>query len=149
MSNTSKMSVEELLVQNIKDDKLYSLVNDEDALTKLVQRAITEALFQPRTVPDGRGYGNKISEDAPAVAAAREAARQAAEKMVGKIMEVLFADKDFGEVVIKAVANAIPQAAENLAQQWVVSAAKNAHVNSMQAVREFVHQTGGKVPWQY
>jgi hypothetical protein len=85
------MSLEEKLVQVLKDEKLFALVGDEDAITELTTRAIREALFTPIVEKDRWGSINRQA-DAPVVAAARDIAQKAVSKVVADMIETITAD---------------------------------------------------------
>lgn len=105
MSNSAAMTLEERVVQKIKDDTLMAVIGDEDAILELTKRALREALFQPRRNPD-QGYGSSRELDSPVVEAAREAARNVAKS----IAETLLADEEVRVKVAEAVAKAVPAA---------------------------------------
>lgn len=86
-SNSAAMTLEARVVQRLKDDTLMALVGDEDAMTDLVKRAITEALYAPRKRPGTQPW-NDATDPAPVV----EAAKGTAEKLCRTIMEELLAD---------------------------------------------------------
>lgn len=44
--NSPKMTLEERIVQTLKDDSLMKLVGDEDAITELVKRAISRSALR-------------------------------------------------------------------------------------------------------
>lgn len=67
-NNSLGMTFEERIVSTLKDDKLMALVGDEDAITDLVKRAISETLFKPVVTKDR--YGHTTTED-PAGASRR------------------------------------------------------------------------------
>ncbi|MGI4946883.1 MAG: hypothetical protein ACRYHQ_41065 [Janthinobacterium lividum] len=108
MSNAVKMSLEERIVQTLKDDSLMKLVGDEDAITDLVTRAIHEALFQPRRAPNG--YGGAQDTDAPVVVAARKAAQEYAEKVAQQCIEELVADPANRMLIHNAIVDLLPAA---------------------------------------
>ncbi|MEM8801105.1 MAG: hypothetical protein AAGF55_01070 [Pseudomonadota bacterium] len=105
-SNEEKMTIEEKIVQKIKSDTLMSLVGDEDAITKLAERAIQEALYQPRRKYDGY---RSTEEDSVAVEAAREVAKKAAESVCEKIISEMLETDDFRAKVHKTFVNLLPQ----------------------------------------
>lgn len=109
MSNEKAMSLEERIVQRLKSDTLFSLVGDEDAITELTRRAIREALFKDREVVGARGYGTD-KHPAPAVAAAFEVAKKAAESILADEVARLKADPTFAKMVRDALADSILKA---------------------------------------
>ena len=105
MRNSAAMTLEERVVQKIKDDTLMAVIGDEDAILELTKRALHEALFQPRRNPD-QSYGSVRELDSPVVEAAREAARLLAKG----IASTLLADEDVKVKVGEAIAKAVPAA---------------------------------------
>lgn len=57
-SNSEKMTLEEKVVQQIKDTKVAELIVDEEALTELVCRAVKAAVFEPQTVMGKDNWGS-------------------------------------------------------------------------------------------
>lgn len=108
MSNTVKMSLEERIVQTLKDDTIMKLVDDEDAVTDLVIRAIREALFQPKRVAGS--YGSSTENDAPVVAAARSAAKTYAETVAKQCIDELIADPKNHTIIHNAIIDMLPSA---------------------------------------
>lgn len=117
-SNAAKMTVEERLVQRLKDDTVLAAITDEDALTKLAERAIKEAFFQPRRVPDGSSWGRSYTEkDSPVV----EAARSVAEKMAKDAAERMLADPENQALLHDAIVKALPQVLTGLLTSLIQS----------------------------
>lgn len=108
MSNEGKMTLEERIVQTLKDDHLMKLVGDEDAITDLVRRAVTEALYKPRFVPNPNGYGQQERRDSVSVAAARDVAEAAAKTLATEFTTELLGDPEFRDRVKRGILNAIP-----------------------------------------
>lgn len=110
-SNSEKMTMEERLVQHIKDDKLMILMDDEIAVTQLVKKAINEALFTPQKTKNDYG---RVTEEVPSpvVAAAQEIANTAIEKLVDEEVEKLKANKDAMQAIREAMALALPKVIE-------------------------------------
>lgn len=106
MTNEAKMTLEERIVQSLKNDSLMKLVADEDAVTELVKRAIQEALYQPRRVE--QGYGRFEQKDSIVVAAARDMAEKVVRAHIDTMMTALMADKDFRKTVEDQMLRAIP-----------------------------------------
>lgn len=107
MSNASKMTLEERIVQQLKDDSLMKLVGDEDAITDLVHRALNEALYKPRRVYD-RDLHREVETTTPAVNAAIEVINAAAEKLIDGAVEKLLEDEAFVDSVRKCFLASIP-----------------------------------------
>jgi len=80
------MTIEEKVVQRIKDDSLALLIGDEDAIRTLAERAIEEAFFQPERVGDLSRPWEIKEKDSPCIHAAREAAKGIAEQVTQEIM---------------------------------------------------------------
>ncbi len=107
MSNEAKMTLEEKMVQTLKSDHLMNLVGDEDAITELVKRAISEALYQPQRMP--RSYGGGYDQkDSLVVELSRDVARKAAESVSKEITNQLIEDEKFRATVKEAMLSCIP-----------------------------------------
>lgn len=107
MSNEVKMTLEERIVQQIKSDTVMSLVGDEDAITELVKRAIQEALFQPRRVPNSY---SRESVDSPVVATARDVAVKVATKTAESMVKTILEDKATKEAILDGLLKNLPLA---------------------------------------
>ncbi len=107
-SNSKEMTLEERLVQTIKNESLMKLVGDEDAITQLVTRAIQEALFQPRRV--ARDYGIIEQMDSPLVEITRSCARTYADTIAKTIIEELLTDSKNKTILQNAIIAWIPAA---------------------------------------
>lgn len=109
-SNAAKMTVEERLVQRLKDDTVLAAITDEDVLTKLAERAVKEAFFQPRRVRNGNSYGRDYEEkDSPVV----EAARAAVTKMANRAIDALLADPENQRLLHDAIVKLLPEVLTN------------------------------------
>ena len=105
--NSSKMTLEERIVQKLKDDTLMQLIGDEDAVTELVRRAIQEALYKDLP-PVGSGYDRR-PEPSPAVAAAQKTAVKIADKIAVDLLN----DPKVYEVLRSAMIDMLPKAIES------------------------------------
>lgn len=134
-NNASKMTLEERIVQTLKDDSLMKLVGDEDAITELVKRAIHEALFQPRKL-NTYSYGGRQEEaDAPIVKAAREAAERYANEAAKTLIEELLADPERKKVLHNAIVDSLPAAINMQAQYAVAGLVQQASMNAIEEIR--------------
>lgn len=106
MLNEAKMTLEEKIVQRLKNDTLMAVIGDEDALLELTKRAIQEALFQPQKRDSG--YGRTENIDSIVVAAARKVAQKAIEKVTDQCTEELMANPEFKTKFGEFIAQAIP-----------------------------------------
>jgi hypothetical protein len=106
-NNSQKMTLEEKLVQHIKEVGLGALITDEDAITELTRKAVEQALFQPRRIPNGSYH--YTDKDAPVVEAARKIADGALAKIFEKRIKALFDDPQSKQALDKAIANAFPK----------------------------------------
>lgn len=88
-TNSSKMSLEERLVQHIKTTGLNVLVDDEDAITELTRRAIQQALFAPRGTTTSWNGGREVQT--LVVEAAKEIAQAALKKVMQEEVDALLA----------------------------------------------------------
>lgn len=101
MTNEARMTLEEKLVQRIKDDTLMAAVGDEDMLTDLVKRALHEALFQKRKVSDG--YNRSHEEPSLVVQEATTIARDAIEKVSEGMFQKAIENEDVKAAIEKAM----------------------------------------------
>ncbi len=106
MSNESKMTLEEHIVQTLKGDHLMKLVGDEDVITELVKRAINEALYQPQKVKSG-AYGYE-TKDSPVVSAARKVVEDAAKSVFQELVAELVLKEPFRQQIKTAMIASIP-----------------------------------------
>lgn len=141
MRNSQNMSLEDRIVQVLKEDKLMSLVGDEDAIRKLVERALREALFEERTIPGGNQYHPK-KEPSAVVSAAREAAAkiatEMAEELIVEILEHPDMKKTITEVMPGLIVRALMNKAEVVWDQYrdqVVMEAQNRIMTTLGAIR--------------
>lgn len=123
-SNSVTMTLEQRIVQNLKDDTLMKLVGDEDAITELVNRAVREALFQKREVKEGY---NTYTVSSPVM----DAAKKVAEAYAAKAVEALAADDELANAVRDAFLSSLPAAitgqAGGLVQQLMARAQANTY----------------------
>ena len=130
-SNSTNMTLEEKIVQTIKDTSLMQLVGDEDAITKLVTRAITEALFKDVEVRDpNSGYGGSTIRISPVIQAAREVAKQITDS-VGK---TLADDPEVQRLVRNAIIDYLPIAAKQSAQDSVTDLLERARRQTLDQI---------------
>lgn len=104
--NSKNMTLEEKLVQNIKETTLGSLIGDEDAITELTKRALTEALFANR-IRKG-SYGDQISEPSPVITAAQELATKVLEAVFEEEYKKLFDDPEIRSAIQNAIVSLLP-----------------------------------------
>lgn len=105
--NAPKMTLEEKIVQTLKDEKLYALLGDEDAITELVKRAIHEALYQPQRVP--KSYGGWDQKDSIVVETARTIAASGAAQIMKVLVDEILANQSIKKLLNDAIATALPQ----------------------------------------
>lgn len=132
MSNSSAMSLEDRIVQELKEQQLFKLVGDEDAIRDLVKRAITESLYKDRYIGDGY---NKRQIETIVMETARKVAEKTAQDLITEMAAALKTEKPFQDAVMAAVSAALPQAIQNFTRGIVQSSVENAHVAAMQAVQ--------------
>jgi hypothetical protein len=101
------MTLEEKLVQRIKGTTLFELVEDEEALRVLTDRAIKEALFKPREIKNGY---HTVLTDSSVVAAAREAVQGFIRERLAAHLDTLMADPEQAKEVRSIIADLMPQA---------------------------------------
>lgn len=107
MSNSENMTLEERIVQKLKDDTLMSLVGDEDAILELAKRAINEALFKDRQRPDPNNSYRSLHDPSPVVTAAGNAADRVAEKVMAEILDSAEVKTAIHEYIIKSLPNVL------------------------------------------
>lgn len=135
-TNAPKMSLEEKLVQTLKDEKLYALLGDEDALTELVKRAIHEALYQPTRIK--KEYGGWEDRDSLVVATAKEIGKKVAESLVSTMAQEALADPEIKKAVNNAIAVCMPGAISGSLSSAVCSFQQIATVDSFAKVQEAI-----------
>jgi hypothetical protein len=116
--NSKSMTLEEKLVQHIKEIGLGALIGDEDSITELTRRAITEALYQPLRVKEDY---RTVERDSPVVAAARDIAKQAIAALVEEQVKKLAADPEAMRAIRESVVMFLPQAVREATQGLVQS----------------------------
>jgi hypothetical protein len=136
MSNESKMTLEERIVQNIKSDTLMTLVGDEDAILELTRRAVSEALYQPRRVK--KDWGGWDDKDSPVTEAAREVAKKAIEKIAEAEIERLTSDPAVIQQVRECLAVAFPDAMGSRMYAFVDAAIQRTKMETFGAVQEAI-----------
>lgn len=133
--NSRKMTLEERIVQTLKDDSLLKLVGDEDAITELVTRAIREALFQPTRVP--RQYGGGFEEkDSLVVSVARDVAKKYAEKLSGSIVDELLGDPKNKALLRSAIVDMLPAALNGYLSQMVYNLTQSTAQSAIESLRQ-------------
>lgn len=135
MSDNSKtMTLEERLVQHIKGTGLSALIEDEDAITELTRRAVQQALFQERTVPDGNWHTKRI--DSPVVAASRELAAAAISKIVDEEIERIKSDPALIGAVREAIGLLLPEIVKNKISMLYDDIATKSSMQALQMLRD-------------
>jgi hypothetical protein len=133
-SNAPAMTLEQRIVQNLKDDTLMKLVGDEDAMTELVKRAVHEALFKSRTVRDG-SYSTK-EVDTPVVEAARATAARLAQAAVDEVLS----SPENRRRVLDAIVDLLPAAITGYLSGAVGSLVNTASNDAIRRVMELKQQ---------
>jgi phosphatidylserine/phosphatidylglycerophosphate/cardiolipin synthase-like enzyme len=140
MSNEKQMTVEELIVQKIKGDTLFAMVGDEDALTKLAQKAVTELLFEPRNEPRKDRWGDMSMTKVPSLiqeAAAAQAMKKA-EFITKQVVDDLLNEPKIVEAIKEAIVLAIPGAIEKWGLAMVNTASTQACMQAIEAVQQAI-----------
>lgn len=97
-SNQRHMSLQEKIVQTLKDDTLGKLITDEDAILELVNIAIKEALFlKPMPTSYGRYEGD---QDSYVVKESKKYIAEHLSKRIQETVENLF-DKEVNRVALR------------------------------------------------
>jgi hypothetical protein len=104
------MSLEDKIVQSLKDETLFKLVGDEDAIATLVKRAIHEALYQPQRIQ--KQYGGWDDRDSIVVEAARSIAKTATVRVIEQITAEVLADVEIKKLMRNAIADNLPSVIE-------------------------------------
>lgn len=138
MTNERAMTLEDKIVQELKADTLGKLV-DEDGLKKLVERAIREALYQPRV--QGTGF-NAERKDSPVVEAARKTADAMVTQVCAKIVEEALTDPALRKAVLDAFVVCLPQAFFAITEFQVRQAAHAEASDALTSVRMAFGQLG-------
>jgi hypothetical protein len=131
------MTLEERLVQHIKDTGLGVLINDEDAITELTRRAVHEALIQPRRVP--RQFGGYEEKTSPLVDAARDIAQETVKRIMEAEIKRLMEDPETMKLVRSALAEAFPHAIQTAAQSFYQSVSQHAYIQATNKVMEHIN----------
>jgi hypothetical protein len=139
-SNEKSMTLEEKLVQHIKDDKLIMLLGDEDAITQLTERAVREALFQQRRVATGRYNGDYTMADSPVVEAARTIAAAAIQRITDQMVKELLENAKITLMVRDAFIAQLPIALQQATNQFVMDARAKSAVDAIQMLQEGIRQ---------
>lgn len=139
MSNSTNMTLEEKIVQKLKDETLFQLIGDEDAITDLVGRAIREALFKDHV--DRSGY-NSVTTPSPVMAAARKVAEQAAKEMIEKEVALLLEDEKLRGALLQAFIAAIPSAMENVMRNSFRQIADTANIDAQNNLLNMLRSKG-------
>lgn len=127
-NNSTSMSLEDRIVQEIKDQSLFKLVGDEDAIRNLVERAVKQAIFEPRTT--GAGYERRTT-DSIAIATAKEVAKKAAADLLASMCAELAKDESFQKAVAAAISAQLPAAISGFTASLVISANEQTKVAVM------------------
>lgn len=134
-SNAKAMTLEERLVQHIKETGLGVLITDEDAITELTRRAVREALLQPKREQDR--YGNYSQQkDSPVVEAARVIAKTAIEKVTAAEVERIVADPETMAAIRTAIIAHLPLVMHMMGERLANQAAVDGANKAMAALRE-------------
>ncbi|HXJ61857.1 MAG TPA: hypothetical protein VNU68_34900 [Verrucomicrobiae bacterium] len=128
-TNSATMSLEERIVQRLKDDTLMSLIGDEDAMTELVRRAVKQALFDRRQIKEGY-HTREIAS--PAVAAAESTAVAMCKTVMGELL----ADPKVKQTIRDAILDVLPQAMLTFLGNSMSSLLQMASENAVQRVRQ-------------
>lgn len=119
MSNEAKMSLEEKIVQRLKDDTLMMAVGDEDMLTDLVKRAVHESLFQRKRIKEGGYNGKSYDEDSLVVQVAKEVIRPVCENVAKDMVTKVLESQEVKEAINEAMPRMIFDAMTNRAHTAV------------------------------
>lgn len=133
-ANSPQMTLEEKIVQKIKESALGSLVGDEDALTELTKRGIHEALFQPIRMQ--KQYGGWEDKDSPVVAAARKIADEAVKKIVEAEIVRLMRDVKVQKAVMDAMIAVVPNIIATRAYELINEASRDSAQRAMNALTD-------------
>jgi dGTP triphosphohydrolase len=103
------MSVEDLLVADLKANRLGALIGDEEALAKLAKRAINEALFKEREEYRGSGYSQStVKLPSPVMQAAQDVCKAAIDKLMTDMIAEMLDNPETMKIVKEAIAGLLP-----------------------------------------
>lgn len=98
-SNSEKMSIEDKLVEFLKNQGMSVLVSDDMALTELATKAINDAVFKDRKVPNpNRGGWNSpdyLTKPSIVMEAAQRTVEEATRQVMPTVVESLVRDEGF------------------------------------------------------
>ena len=108
-SNSANMTLEDKLVQVIKEDKLAALIDDEDSVNDLVKRALNEALFNERTetVPNPNGWGQAKIITTPSLVV--QAAREVTDEAVNEVAKAMLDEIMRNEEIVAILREVLPK----------------------------------------
>jgi len=138
--NSKSMTLEEKLVQHIKDIGLGALIEDEDAITELTRKAVDAALIQKRLVRDGSYSTKEI--DSPVVEAARAIATEALKQIFDVRVKALFDDPATATALNEALASALPGALRDAMQSLLGMALQRTEMNTQANLMNALRQRG-------
>lgn len=137
--NASKMTIQERLAQRVKESPIGMLI-EEDDLTEMAARALTEAFFSDNVVKDRYGHVERRTE-AAAITIAREVFTDVMKQRITKIVDDLTKtpafNEAFGAALSKAMVDILPAVMAGHARQIVV----NAVVKSAEHSSHELHET--------
>lgn len=108
-SNSKNMTLEDRIVQDLKENRLGALIGDEDALAALAKRAIDEALFKDRFITEGYGYNKKdVRKPSLVVETAKEIAEKAIAKCIDDLFQKVLEDPNTRKIIDEAIASLLP-----------------------------------------
>lgn len=140
MTNSANMTLEEKLVQRLKNLELFQLVDDEDAILELTTRAVREATIQPRRELDH--FGRVRETDSPVLVAARAHAEKVMEKIADKAMEDLFADPKAKKLLYEAMISLIPQVLMSRLDDGLAKLIQGESARQIQELRDYLRGGG-------
>ncbi len=140
MTNSAKMTVEEKLVQHLKNVGLGQLIEDEDALTELTREALKQALWQPIRMPKQYG-GGWDEKDSLIITEARALGKIILSKMIEDEMKALLDKPEVREKMIQAILMQVPDILRNAAYSSFNQIAQQSFASGVDAL-----QNAGKLP---
>lgn len=135
MSNLE--SITDKLVKHLRDNTL-NLIDDE-AIHDLAKQAVDRAFFKDIQ------YDTYRTREAPAITAAKEIAKQAADKIVKETVDKLKDNPQFQEAVNKAIADAFCLAINQYAMDSVQDMLRQNIHRSYDVLRQSIQAAGGDI----
>lgn len=142
-SNAAKMSLEEKIVQKLKDETLFQMIGDEDSILELAKRALREALFQPTKVTEGSGYNARtVSKPSVVMQVAEDVAREAVQKAAREHIDALMKREDVQKLLREVTPSILVAVVAGNIQDSFTAYSMNAKHEAVEQVRDSLQRAG-------